>query len=166
MSGLRALDVASKLWSHLWWWHLPLLGTGGSRFGGGCWALLEAELFLPFSGSSEASSAHPSFIPGPWGEESVKFSPCKSPPRCVCVCVAPRGAPDNLTWKKPKSFRTSLGVPGVANPLLASCLVLPKLGRQISLLTSDKTHPGGSECVTFLRAGVAWAPSAFWDILF
>lgn len=35
------------------------------RFGGGCWALLKAELFLPFLGISEASSAHPPFIPGP-----------------------------------------------------------------------------------------------------
>lgn len=60
VSCLRALDVASELWGHLWPWRLPLLGTRGSRFGGGWWALLEAELFLPFSRSSEASSAHPS----------------------------------------------------------------------------------------------------------
>lgn len=53
--------------------------------------------------------------------------------------MASRGVPgDNLTWKMPKSFRTSLGVTGVANPLLPFCLVLPKLGGQISLLTSDK----------------------------
>lgn len=112
MSCLWALNVASKLWGHLWWWHLPLLG----QFGGGCWALLKAELFLPFSGSSEASSAHHSSIPGLWGEELVMLAPSKNPP--TCVHVAPRAVPqDNLTWNKPNSLRTRLGVTGVANPL-------------------------------------------------
>lgn len=85
------------------------------RFGGGCWALLKTDLFLPFFGISEASSAHPSFIPGPWDEALVTFPSSKALP---AVYVASWGGPgDNLTWKKSKSFRTSFGVTGVANTL-------------------------------------------------
>lgn len=46
-------------------------------------------------------------------------------------------------------------------PLLPLCLILAKLGGQISLLTSDKTHPGGGECVTFPESGGGLGPFCF-----
>lgn len=130
------------------------------RFGGGCWALLKAELFLPFLGSSEASSAHPSFIPGPWGEALVTFSPSKSPPRCVCgIQGCPRGQPDleevKVLQDKPWGHWCC------QSPLLPLCFILPKLEGQVSLLPSDKTHPGGSECMTFPESRGGLGPFCF-----
>lgn len=128
------------------------------RFGGGCWALFKAELLLPFSRSSEASFAHPSFIPGPWGEELVTLSPSKSPPRCVCgIQRCPRGQPDleeaKILQDKPWGHWCC--------QFPSFCLILPKLEGRISLLTSDKTHPDGSECMTFPESGGGLGPFCF-----
>lgn len=82
------------------------------------------------------------------------FSPSKSPPRCVHV------APGDLEEAKVLQDKPwgSLLFP---NPLLPFRLILAKLGAQISLLTSDKTHPGGGECVTFPQSRGGLGPFCF-----
>lgn len=107
------------------------------------------------SSPSQGLLKHPSFIPG---MKLVMFFPSKSPHRCVCgIQGCPRGQPD---LEEAKVLQDKPWGHWCCQPP-SFCLILPKLGGQISLLTSDKTHPDGSECMTFPESWGGLGPFCF-----
>lgn len=123
-----------------------------SCFAGGCWALLKAELLIPFSGSSEVFC--PSLL-HPWVRHWERFPLQKLSQVCAC---GTQGQPD---LEEAKVLQDKPWGHCCCPPLSYLCASsLPSWG-QISLLISDKTHPAGGECVTFPGSRGGLGPFCF-----